>query len=300
MVRAELGATEESEATGVQRAKRRDSRTEDRCQPALASLTGLSAHPLRWVGTGSWGPGFGGQIPERGLGLAAWTQPEGASAPQLAGREYGKKSGPAGKARDHCPRVCKESGFLLRVPTDDRTPPTRAPETGVSHSYHLGPLRWVQNTTTATAATKDPVCKCRSLLPPSQEPVQHATARVPWSRANFPRRTHSMLQAVATSLWPLPIQACPAFQLRLLYLSLSPAWVSKRALISHYFNPLISGWGTDTWGQPICRGGAKTKAEPQELCEQRREREISPCSLSSSGLNPHNQLGKPCMCGIPE
>ena len=39
-------ATEESAATGVRRAKRRDSRTEDRCQAALTSLRGLPAHPL--------------------------------------------------------------------------------------------------------------------------------------------------------------------------------------------------------------------------------------------------------------
>ena len=48
------------------------------------------------------------------------------------------------------------------------------------------------------------------------------------------------------------------------------------------------------------RRGAKSKAEPQELCEQRREREISPSSLRSSGLNLHNQLDVPCICGIPE
>ena len=40
-----FGATEESAATGVRRAKRRDSRTEDRCRPALTSPRGSSAHP---------------------------------------------------------------------------------------------------------------------------------------------------------------------------------------------------------------------------------------------------------------
>ena len=44
-------------------------------------------HSLAWeaclltcrggVGAGSWGSGFRGQIPGRGLGLATWTQPEG-------------------------------------------------------------------------------------------------------------------------------------------------------------------------------------------------------------------------------
>ena len=75
--RGSFRATEESTATGVQRAKRRDSRTEDWCRPALTSPRGLSAHQPRRAGAGSWGSGFGGQISGRGLGLAAWTQPEG-------------------------------------------------------------------------------------------------------------------------------------------------------------------------------------------------------------------------------
>ena len=48
-----FGATEESAATGVQRAKRRDSRTEDQCRPAFTSLRGLSAHLPGQVGAGS-------------------------------------------------------------------------------------------------------------------------------------------------------------------------------------------------------------------------------------------------------
>ena len=48
-----FGATEESAATGMRRAKRRDSRTEDRCRPALTSLRGLSAHPPGWAGLGA-------------------------------------------------------------------------------------------------------------------------------------------------------------------------------------------------------------------------------------------------------
>ena len=46
-------ATEESAATGVQRAKRRDSYTEDRCRPALTSVRGLSGHLLGRGGAGS-------------------------------------------------------------------------------------------------------------------------------------------------------------------------------------------------------------------------------------------------------
>ena len=48
-----FGATEESAATGVRRAKRRESCTEDWCRPALTSPRGLSAHPLGWAGLGA-------------------------------------------------------------------------------------------------------------------------------------------------------------------------------------------------------------------------------------------------------
>ena len=48
-----FGAAEESTATGVRRAKRRDSRTEDRCRLALASPRGLSAHPQGRAGLGA-------------------------------------------------------------------------------------------------------------------------------------------------------------------------------------------------------------------------------------------------------
>ena len=48
-----FGATEESAATGVQRAKQRDSRTEERCRPALTSLRGLTAHSPERVGSES-------------------------------------------------------------------------------------------------------------------------------------------------------------------------------------------------------------------------------------------------------
>ena len=46
-------ATEESAATGVRRAKQRDSLTEARCRPALTSPRGLSAHPPGRAGAGS-------------------------------------------------------------------------------------------------------------------------------------------------------------------------------------------------------------------------------------------------------
>ena len=122
---------------------------------------------------------------------------------------------------------------------------------------------------------------------PSWEPVQPATARVPWSRDNFPRRTHGAPQAVAMSHWPLPPQACAAF-----YTPLSPGLSEPEPPNQPSFNPLLCGWRTDARVRPTCRGRAKSKAETQELCRQ-REREISLCSLRSSRLNLHNQLMYP-------
>ena len=89
----------------------------------------------------------------RGLGAEAWASEvgsqgedwgwrhehslKGASAPQLAGREYGKKSGPAEETRDFflplCSLVRKERGF--------RAPLKGAPETGASRGYQHGPQR---------------------------------------------------------------------------------------------------------------------------------------------------------------
>ena len=63
---------------------------------------------------------------------------KGASAPQLARRKSGKKSGVAKEARDFFLPLCsvvrgEERGF--------RAPPKQAPETGTSHGYQCGPQR---------------------------------------------------------------------------------------------------------------------------------------------------------------
>ena len=75
--------------------------------------------------------------------------------------------------------------------------------------------------------------------------------------------------------------------------SLPPARVSQSPRSSCSFNPVLSGQGTDALRRPTCRGGSKSKAEPQELCQQGREGEISPSSLRSSGLKLHKQLDVP-------
>ena len=140
----------------------------------------------------------------RGLGLAAWTQPQGVSTPQLAGRESGKKSGPTTEARDHCFGMREEKAF--------RAPPKRAPETGTSRGYQRGHQRRAWDAKAAAAATKKAVCKHRSLSTP---PLPGACAahhcQGPVIQGQLPGRTHGMPQAGATSCLPLLPQARPAF-----------------------------------------------------------------------------------------
>ena len=84
-----FGAAEESAATGVRRAKQRDSRTEDRRRAALTSPRGLSAHPLGWAGLGAEARASVGSQGED-WGWRREHSLKGASAPRLAGRESGK------------------------------------------------------------------------------------------------------------------------------------------------------------------------------------------------------------------
>ena len=96
------------------------------------------------------------------------------------------------------------------------------------------------------------------------------------------------------------LASAAAGSLRIPYPSFPTDGVSQSPLISHTFNALLSGQRTDARSRPTCRGRAKSKAGPEELCKKRREREISPCSLRSSRLNLHNQFDVPCISGIPE
>ena len=64
---------------------------------------------------------------------------KGPSAPQLAGREAGKRSGAAEHARAFFLPLC----LLVREERGYRAPPKRAPETGESHGYQCGPQRRV-------------------------------------------------------------------------------------------------------------------------------------------------------------
>ena len=64
---------------------------------------------------------------------------KGASAPQLARKESGEKSGPAREARDLCFMLCEERGLLPCLPTESGAPPKLPPETGTAMANSSDP-----------------------------------------------------------------------------------------------------------------------------------------------------------------
>ena len=131
-----FGATEESAATGVQRAKQRerDSRGADQHSPAQEAC--LLNHWGRW-GLGAEAPASEVRAQGEDWGWQREHSLKGASVPQLAGREYGKKSATAEEARDFFLPLC----FAVHEERGLRAPPKRAPETGASRGYQQGPQR---------------------------------------------------------------------------------------------------------------------------------------------------------------
>ena len=171
-------------ATGAQREKRRDSRTEARRPAALTSPRGLSAQP----------PG------RAGLGA----EPR---ASVLAGRESGKKAAAAEEARDFFLPLC----FLVREERGFRAPPKQTPETGTSRGCQRGPQRRAGDAKAAAAATKKPVCEPRSLSTP---PLPGAGAachhQAPVIRGKLPRENARRASGCCNVTTPLTPQARPA------------------------------------------------------------------------------------------
>ena len=284
-----FGATEESAATGVRRVKRWDSRTEDRCRPVLTSPRGLSAHLPGRVGAGSWGLGFGLSA---GRGLAVWTQPEGVSTPRLARRESRKS---------------------LELPQRQETFPSLCVSWCTSRGDSERRLKELQRRARGAARSADPRDgheMLRLLLPPprslcaSTGHYPHlpsgSLCSPPLPVSRDPGTTSPGERTACLGLVQRHAGLCHCRLTLPPYPSLPPAWVSQSPQSSGSYNPVLSERRTDALRRPTRRGGVKSKAEPRELWEQRREREISPSSLRSSGLNLHNQLDVPCICGIPE
>ena len=123
---------------------------------------------------------------------------------------------------------------------------------------------------------------------PSQEPVQPTTDRVPGSRDNFPGRTHAHLRLLQRHAG-----LCCARRLALPPYPSLPGLSEPEPPKQLLFNPVLCEPRGDGLRRPTRRGRAKSKAEPRELCEQRREREIYPSSLRSRGLKLHYQLDVP-------
>ena len=139
---------------------------------------------------------------------------KGASAPWLAGRESGKKSGPAEEARDFFLPLC----FLVHEERGFRAPLKRAPEMGASRGDQRGPQRRAWGAKAAAAATKKPVCEQRSLCTP---PLPGACAachcqgpmiqgQLPWENARRTSGCCNVTPASATAGSPRLLRTPPS------------------------------------------------------------------------------------------
>ena len=202
-----MEATGESAATGVRRAKRRDSHTEARCRPALSSPRGLSAHPTGRAGLGAEARASEVRSQGEDWGWLREHSLKGASAPQLARKESGKKPRAAEKARDFFLPLC----FLVREERGFRAPRKGAPQTGTSRGYQRGPQRRAWDAKAAAAATKTPVCEHRSLSTP---PLPGAGAarhcQGPVTQGQLPWENARRASGCCNVMTPLTLQARPA------------------------------------------------------------------------------------------
>ena len=154
-----FGAMEESEATGVQRAKWRDSCTENQCRPALTSLTDLSARPPAGKG-GGWELMLWLQRsdPRERTQVGCVNKAKGASAP-ASWEGVREKVWTCLRGKRAFFRGAKERGF--------RALAKQAPETGGSCGYQHRHQRQAWHAMAAAAVTMKPVCKHGSLsIPP--------------------------------------------------------------------------------------------------------------------------------------
>ena len=167
---------------------------------------------------------------------------------------------------------------------------------GASRGYQHGHQRRAWNAKAAVAATKKPVCKHRSLSTPT---LLGACAAHHCQGPLIQRQLPQKNTRCAAGCCNITLVSATTGSPRVPYPFLPMAWVSQSPRISCYFNPILSEQRTDALRWPTHIDRAKSKVEPQELWEQRRQREISPSSLRSRGLILQNQLDVCCISGIP-
>ena len=153
---------------------------EDRRRAALTSPRGLCAHPPGWVGLGA--EARAPEIRPQGedWGWLREHSLKGASAPQLAGRESRKRSGPAEEARDIVSE-CARRGDSEHCLNDHQR---RARAVAISADPRDGheTLRLMLQPPRSLCASTG---HCPHL--PSREPVQPATARILVIQGQLPR-----------------------------------------------------------------------------------------------------------------
>ena len=158
-------------------------------------------------------------------------------------------------------------------------------------------MRRAWNAKAAAAATKKPVCKHRSLsTPPLPGGCAAQHCQGPMIQGQLPQENARRASGCCNVTPASAAADSPSIP----YFSLPPAWVSQSLRISCSFYPVLSGWEQTPSGDLHAESGPNSKLNHKELYKQRKEREISPSSHRSSGLNLHNQFDVICICGIPE
>ena len=196
---------------------------------------------------------------------------KGAGAPQLAGRESGKKSGAAEEVRDHCFGVCKERGF--------RAPPKQAPETGASRGYQHRPQRRAWDAKPAAATTKKPVCKHRSLsTPPLPGACAARHCQGPMIQGQLPRENARR----ASGCCIVTLDSAATGSPRTLYPSLPPAWVSQSPLISCSVNPILSGREQMPSGNLHAEAGPNPKLNPGSCANEEEKGKSLPAASGAA------------------
>ena len=167
--------------------------------------------------------------------------------------------------------MCEVRGFLPCMPTEGKALPKRALETGVSRDYQRGPQGQAWNTNTAAAATKNPVCKHRSLSTHTPGACAAHHCQGPVIQGQLPQE-NTLCDSGCCNLM---LASAAAGSSCILYPSLPPAWVSQNPLISCCFIPVLTGQEQRPEDDLHTELGPKPKLTPGAVWTKKRKGNLS-------------------------
>ena len=144
---------------------------------------------------------------------------------------------------------------------------------GASCGYQRGHQRRARDAKAAAAVTKKPVYKQRSLsTPPLPGACAACHCQGPMIHGQLPQENTQC----ASSFCNVTLASATAGSPHIPYPSLwPPPTVSQSPLISCKFNPVLSGWGTDTLRWPMQRRGQIQSWTPGAVWTKKRKGNLS-------------------------